>query len=136
MGGGAGWPQGHPGDRVTLDRTLRRVSELDASPTEPVFEWDTPLFRMARAQYEQALPYAGVSDMVAERLSFPERAVIVSVPLRRDDGSVQIEPHSAISYAACGPGEKKLCSSSGEVCWRAASVSIMIPVSWSCICQA
>ena len=52
--------------RVTLDRTLRRVSELDASPTEPVLEWDTPLFRMARAQYEQALPYAGVSEMVAE----------------------------------------------------------------------
>jgi glutamate dehydrogenase (NAD(P)+) len=30
--------------------------------------------------------------MVAERLSFPERAVIVSVPLRRDDGSMEIFP--------------------------------------------
>jgi glutamate dehydrogenase (NAD(P)+) len=28
--------------------------------------------------------------MVAERLNFPERAVIVSVPLRRDDGTIQI----------------------------------------------
>jgi glutamate dehydrogenase (NAD(P)+) len=45
---------------------------------------------MARAQFEQALPYAGVSQMVAERLNFPERAVIVAVPLRRDDGSIQI----------------------------------------------
>jgi hypothetical protein len=43
---------------VTPDRTLSRVSELDASPTEPVLEWDTHLFRMARAQYEQALPHA------------------------------------------------------------------------------
>ena len=34
---------------------------------------------MARAQFEQALPYADVSDMVAERLSFPERALIVAV---------------------------------------------------------
>ena len=61
------------------------MSELDTSPTEPVIEWDTHLFRMARAQYEQALPYADVSDMVAERLSFPERAVIVerSAPPRR-----------------------------------------------------
>ena len=66
------------------------MSELDTSPTEPVLEWDTQLFRMARAQYEQALPYADVSDQVAERLSFPERAVIVSVPLRRDDGSMEI----------------------------------------------
>src|SRR5215470_9631677 len=71
-------------------RTLRHVAELDTSSTEPVLEWDTPLFRMARAQYEQALPYADVSEMVADRLSVPERAVIVSVPLRRDDGSVDV----------------------------------------------
>ena len=45
---------------------------------------------MARAQFEQALPYADVSPMVAERLSFPERAMIVSVPLNRDDGTMQI----------------------------------------------
>src|SRR5437868_10343857 len=45
---------------------------------------------MARAQFDQALPYADVSQMVAERLCFPERAVIVAVPLRRDDGSYQV----------------------------------------------
>jgi glutamate dehydrogenase (NAD(P)+) len=45
---------------------------------------------MARAQFEQALPHADVSQMVAERLNFPERAVIVAVPLRRDDGTIQI----------------------------------------------
>ena len=45
---------------------------------------------MARAQFEQALPYADVSQMVTERLNFPERAVIVAVPLRRDDGTIQI----------------------------------------------
>src|SRR6266404_3778411 len=45
---------------------------------------------MARAQFEQALPYADVSPMVIERLSFPERALITSVPLRRDDGTIRI----------------------------------------------
>jgi glutamate dehydrogenase (NAD(P)+) len=75
------------------------VSELDTSPTDPVLEWDTPLFRMARAQYEQALPRAGVSDMVAERLCFPERAVIVTVPLRRDDGSVEIFPGYRVQHS-------------------------------------
>ena len=75
------------------------MSELDASPTEPVLEWDTPLFRMARAQYEQALPYADVSDLAAERLSFPERAVIVSVPLRRDDGTVEIYPGYRVQHS-------------------------------------
>jgi glutamate dehydrogenase (NAD(P)+) len=63
---------------------------LQASPLEQPLEWDTPLFLMARAQFEQALPYADVSQLVAERLSFPERALIVAVPLRRDDGAMQI----------------------------------------------
>jgi glutamate dehydrogenase (NAD(P)+) len=66
------------------------VAHVVESPLEQQLEWDTPLFLMARAQFEQALPYADVSADVAERLSFPERAVIVSVPLRRDDGAVRV----------------------------------------------
>jgi len=66
------------------------VARLEASPLEQPLEWDTPLFLMARAQFEQALPHADISPMVAERLSFPERALIVSVPLRRDDGHWEI----------------------------------------------
>jgi glutamate dehydrogenase (NAD(P)+) len=75
------------------------VSELDTPHAEPVLEWDTQLFRMARAQYEQALPYADISDQVAERLGFPERAVIVSVPLRRDDGSIEIYPGYRVQHS-------------------------------------
>jgi glutamate dehydrogenase (NAD(P)+) len=75
------------------------VSELDASPAEPVLEWDTPLFRMAQTQFEQALPYAEISEQVAERLRVPERAVIVSVPLRRDDGSVEIFPGYRVQHS-------------------------------------
>jgi glutamate dehydrogenase (NAD(P)+) len=75
------------------------VTEVDASHAEPTLEWDTPLFRMARAQFEQALPHSGISEMVAERLSYPERAVIVSVPLRRDDGSIQIFPGYRVQHS-------------------------------------
>ncbi|HZR97029.1 MAG TPA: Glu/Leu/Phe/Val dehydrogenase [Gaiellaceae bacterium] len=66
------------------------MAHVDEKALEAPLEWDTPLFLMARAQYEQALPYAEVSPMVAERLAFPERAVITAVPLRRDDGRVQV----------------------------------------------
>src|SRR3954462_9511344 len=45
---------------------------------------------MARAQYEQARPYADVSPMGSARLAVPGRAVITAVPLRRDDGRIQI----------------------------------------------
>jgi glutamate dehydrogenase (NAD(P)+) len=61
-----------------------------AQATQTPLEWDSHLFLMARAQFEQALPYADVSEMVSERLAFPERAVIVAVPLRHDDGSYEV----------------------------------------------
>jgi glutamate dehydrogenase (NAD(P)+) len=53
---------------------------------EPQYEWDTPLYRQALAQFEQALPYADANPAVVERLRFPERAVIVSIPVRLDSG--------------------------------------------------
>jgi glutamate dehydrogenase (NAD(P)+) len=61
-----------------------------AQAPEQHVEWDSHLFLMARAQYEQSLPYADISADVAERLAFPERALIVAVPLRRDDGSIRV----------------------------------------------
>ena len=66
---------------------------------------------MARAQFEQALPYADVSPMVAERLSFPERAVIMSVPLRRDDGTLgdlRRLPRAALDRARADEGRHPL----------------------------
>ena len=52
-------------------------------------EWDTPLFRQARTQFEQALPQADVPAFVAERLRFPERAVMLTLPVRMDDGEIR-----------------------------------------------
>jgi glutamate dehydrogenase (NAD(P)+) len=75
------------------------VASVEAPSPEHGLEWDTPLFLMARAQLEQALPHADVSPMVAERLSFPERAVIVSVPLRRDDGRMEIFPGYRVQHS-------------------------------------
>ena len=55
-----------------------------------MLEWDTPLFQMATAQFEQALPAAGITEDVAERLRHPERAIMASIPVRLDDGSVDV----------------------------------------------
>ena len=76
-----------------------RVARLEATPLDQRLEWDTPLFLMARAQFEQAVPHADVPAFVIERLSFPERAVMVSVPLRRDDGSVEIFPGYRVQHS-------------------------------------
>ncbi len=60
---------------------------IDQLPAErEPLEWETPLFHTALSQFEQALPHAEISDAVAERLSVPERSVIVAVPVQLDDG--------------------------------------------------
>jgi glutamate dehydrogenase (NAD(P)+) len=74
------------------------LAHIEASLGHPL-EWDSPLFLMARAQFEQALPHADISPDVAERLSFPERAVIVAVPLRRDDGSIKVYPGYRVQHS-------------------------------------
>ena len=62
------------------------MAKLEESAAQAHLEWDTPLFRTAVAQFELARPYADISDAVAERLRYPERAIMLSVPIKRDDG--------------------------------------------------
>jgi glutamate dehydrogenase (NAD(P)+) len=66
----------------------------------PVLEWDTPLFQQARTQLENALEKADVSEMVAERLRYPERALIVSVPVKMDDGSFRSFPAYRVQHSS------------------------------------
>jgi glutamate dehydrogenase (NAD(P)+) len=67
---------------------------------EAPLEWDTPLFRQALAQYEQALQHASVGEAVAERLRFPERALIVSIPIRRDTGDYTVFPGYRVRHSS------------------------------------
>ena len=66
------------------------MSETEQLSVEQQLEWDTPLFHQAIKQFEQALPYSDAEPYVAERLRFPERALMVSVPVHRDDGSFAV----------------------------------------------
>jgi glutamate dehydrogenase (NAD(P)+) len=63
-------------------------------------EWETPLFHQAIAQFEQAVPYADVSDAVVERLSVPERSLIVSVPVKLDDGRRTVFPGYRVQHSS------------------------------------
>ncbi len=57
---------------------------------ETPLEWDTPLFRQALAQFEQALPHADISPSVAARLRFPERSFMVGIPVRLDTDDYKV----------------------------------------------
>src|SRR5215210_3696938 len=55
---------------------------------------------MALQQFEQALPYAGISDAIAERLSFPERSLIVAIPVRLDSGELGVFPGYRVQHSS------------------------------------
>jgi glutamate dehydrogenase (NAD(P)+) len=77
------------------------VTELEElSAAERPLEWDTPLFRTALTQFEQAIPYAEVNESIAERLRYPERAVMVTVPIRRDEGHVDVFPAYRVQHSS------------------------------------
>jgi glutamate dehydrogenase (NAD(P)+) len=63
-------------------------------------EWDTPLYRMAVAQFDEALAVADIPEGIAERLRYPERAVILSVPVRMDDGRRVIFPGYRVQHSS------------------------------------
>jgi glutamate dehydrogenase (NAD(P)+) len=77
---------------------VAKVEELPAA--EAPLEWDTPLYRTALAQFEQALPSAGVNADVAQRLRFPERAFMVSCPVRLDDGTLGVFPAYRVQHSS------------------------------------
>jgi glutamate dehydrogenase (NAD(P)+) len=77
---------------------VTEVEELSAE--EARLEWDTPLFRTALTQFEQAVPYANVNESIAERLRYPERAVMVTVPIRRDEGHVDVFPAYRVQHSS------------------------------------
>jgi glutamate dehydrogenase (NAD(P)+) len=77
------------------------VAKLEELPAELVqLEWDTPLFRTAQAQFEQAIPYADVNESIVERLRYPERAVMVAVPIRREAGHVGVFPAYRVQHSS------------------------------------
>jgi glutamate dehydrogenase (NAD(P)+) len=63
-------------------------------------EWDTPLYRMAVGQLDQALEHAHVDPTAATRLHYPEQAVVLSVPIQLDDGTCAVFPAYRVQHSS------------------------------------
>jgi glutamate dehydrogenase (NAD(P)+) len=63
-------------------------------------EWETPLFRTALAQFDEAVPHADIHPDVAERLRYPERSMIVNCPVRMDDGRRVVFPGYRVQHSS------------------------------------
>ena len=53
-------------------------------------ELDTPTFRLAVAQFDQAADAMQLDPNLRERLKLPQRSLVVSLPVRMDDGHVEV----------------------------------------------
>lgn len=53
-------------------------------------EYDTPTFRLAVSQFDQAAEAMHLDDNLRERLKQPQRSLVVSIPVRMDDDRVEV----------------------------------------------
>ena len=76
------------------------VARIEDRIEPELLEWDAPLFRQALTQFEGALRHAEIPQMVAERLRNPERSLMVSVPVRLDDGHWHVFPAYRVQHSS------------------------------------
>jgi glutamate dehydrogenase (NAD(P)+) len=76
------------------------ASTEHVAPSFAHLEFDTPLYRTAIAQFDQAVPYAEVNPGIAERLRHPERSIMVSCPVRLDDGRRVVFPGYRVQHSS------------------------------------
>jgi glutamate dehydrogenase (NAD(P)+) len=94
-------------------------------------EWDTPLYRQAIAQYEQALPHADIGQAVAERLRFPERSLVLSVPVKMDDGLLRVFPAYRVQHSSVlGPTKGGVRYDAGVSLGECAALAMWM--TWKC----
>lgn len=55
-----------------------------------ISELDHPTFRLAVAQFDKAAETMNLDPNLRERLKTPQRSLVVSLPIRMDDGTVQV----------------------------------------------
>ena len=70
----------------------------DRVAAEPL-EWESSLWRTALAQFDHALDHAEISQTVSERLRYPERSVLVSVPILLDSGETRVFPAYRVQHS-------------------------------------
>jgi glutamate dehydrogenase (NAD(P)+) len=55
---------------------------------------------MAVAQFDQAVPVADIPEGIAERLRYPERSIILSIPVKMDDGRRVVFPGYRVQHSS------------------------------------
>ena len=76
------------------------MASTENVPSFAHLEYDTPLYRTAIAQFDQAVPYADVDPGVAERLRHPGAVGHRLLPGRLDDGTRVVFPGYRVQHSS------------------------------------
>src|SRR5512138_1871673 len=81
------------------------MSALQQQSDENEMLWtDSPAWQRTLANFRHAADLINLDRNVFRRLSRPERMMIVSIPIRRDDGSVHVYTGYRVQHNdSCGP---------------------------------
>jgi glutamate dehydrogenase (NAD(P)+) len=94
-------------------------------------EWETPLYAQAATQLEQALELAEIPDFVANRLRHPECALILTLPVRLDDGTVASFPAYRVQHSSVlGPTKGGIRYDEGVDLGECAALAMWM--TWKC----
>jgi glutamate dehydrogenase (NAD(P)+) len=61
-------------------------------------EWDNPLFTQVQRRFEEAAQRLNLDQNIFYRLRVPDKALIVSVPFRNDNGTVRVVPGYRVQH--------------------------------------
>jgi glutamate dehydrogenase (NAD(P)+) len=94
-------------------------------------ELDTHTFRLAVAQFDQAAETMGLDQNLRERLKLPQRSLVVSLPVRMDDGRVEVFTGYRVQHdSARGPSKGGIRYHPGVCLGEVAALAMWM--TWKC----
>jgi glutamate dehydrogenase (NAD(P)+) len=93
--------------------------------------YDSDVFRMACRQFDQAADAINLPEEIRDRTKYPRRCIAVSLPIRRDDGSVTVfEGYRVQHNISTGPSKGGIRFHESVTLGEVAALSMWM--SWKC----
>src|SRR5439155_895937 len=94
-----------------FSRTLHQPGGLSSKMAEmtDISEFESPLYRTALVQLDRVAARLDLESNIHERLRHPRRALVVSIPVRMDDGNTEVLRAYRLQHSTVlGPTERGL----------------------------